>query len=254
MRRGLSAALALLLAIATPAQSEPSAAQRRQWRETAAQCPALRTVDFAALAESGFDPQLLRRQMGWSGEAHLDGADVVLRFYAPPGFGGLPAWTTRTTARRVNGQWRLTRTDTSNIPAPPTPPDPGAPPDPTIYASQYAVRTTEGPLAARHAALLDAALADPCFAREPDYAPASLPLRGGHYETCMDGSPFSLQIERAEGVRTVLQICQRRWRAGEIISVLETAQPEPATVTDGLTPRITQDEMLRRWREESGSR
>jgi len=101
----------------------------------------------------------------------------------------------------------------------------------------------EGPLDPAFAGALEAALSDPCLDREPDTAPAALPLRGGRLDLCMDGAPFYLQIERATGVRTFVHVCEPRWRAGEIMRILETAPTvaEQSTISNALTPLILVD-------------
>jgi hypothetical protein len=218
-----------------------TAAQQRAWAETRAQCPGLANVDFARLsADDGTWRGQVRDLLRATDQPQLGDADIVIRFHAPPGFGG--ASSTWTTARRVNSVWWFTREERALTTASPEPPAPNVI-DMRASRPRSPIVTTEGRLAAEKAAAIEAALADPCLAREPDSAPAMLPIRGGHDEICMDGAPFFLQIERAEGVRTFAHSCMTRWRAGEIMRALESAAGEAGkvTTTSGLTPLIFVD-------------
>ncbi|HVY85644.1 MAG TPA: hypothetical protein VG943_10955 [Caulobacterales bacterium] len=247
MRRLTTTLLAALLGFSAPHGSAFAATreQQRGWRETRAMCPALRDIDFERLGASWDERSLheARQALRATDQPQLGDADIVLRFYAPPGFGG--GESTWVTARRVGGAWRIAREDRRLEPAAPEPPSLSVHSiDMRAQRSRAPMITREGPLEAERAARIESALADPCLAREPDAAPAVLPLRGGHDEPCYDGAPFFLQIERAEGVRTLLHVCETRWRAGDIMRALESAQGEvgQTTVTHGLTPRVFVDD------------
>ena len=226
----------LVFAACSPAAGAVTAAQRRAWAETRAQCPALANLDFARLGADddtwrGQARQLLRA----SDQPQLGDTDMVIRFYAPPGFGG--SASTWTLARRVAGAWRFRREEQTLPPAMPAPPDPHVI-DMRARRTQSPIVVTEGPLESQRAEGLEAALADPCLAREPDSASAVLSLRDNHDQACMDGATFLLQIERAEGVRTFAHVCATHWRAGEIMRALESAH---VTTTTYLTPLILVD-------------
>lgn len=213
-----------------------------QWRETRRLCPALRNVDFARLnADAGDDWRgEARRMLRATDRPELGDADLVLRFYASPGFGGTSS--TWTTARRVAGAWRVEREDRPLTSAGPPAYDPFRI-DMRASRPRSPIILREGPLDPAFAGPLEAALSDPCLDREPDTAPAALPLRGGRLDLCMDGAPFYLQIERATGVRTFVHVCEPRWRAGEIMRILETAPTvvEQSTISNALTPLILVD-------------
>ncbi len=207
-------------------------------------CPALRNVDFARLVDEQ-DNQWrtdARQRLRATDQPQLGDADLVLRFYAPPMFGGGGA-STWTTARRVDGVWLVRQEDHPQTGAQPAPYDP--------FALDFRSRRPQSPIIVREGRLpadlvnvIETALADPCFAREPDRVGAVLPLRGGRSEICHDGPPFYLQVERAEGVLTRLQGCQTRWLTGQILRVLETAgtRAEDASVINTLTPLLLVNE------------
>lgn len=243
MKRVLGIVLGAALALAgfrAEAVAQPQ--DERVSRQTRAMCPALRDVDFRRL-NMGWDAGMLAqaRAMLRAGERpDLDGAEIVIRFHAPSGFGG--AQSTWTTARRSGGEWRFVREDYPLTGAPPPPYDPYVI-DMRARRPQSPIVVTEGALESERGARIDAALADPCLAREPDTAPAALPLRGGESDVCYDGALFFMQIERAEGVRTFAHVCETRWRAGEIMQMLDGARGAggQVTVTNALTPLILID-------------
>lgn len=238
-------ASAVILSLALVAVQAPAFAQsdRAAWRETRRLCPGLRDLDFARLAVDPEDNwrEEARSLLRATGQPQLGDAEVVLRFHARPGFGGGGS-TTRTTARRVGGEWIVRREDALLTTAGPPPYDRWRI-DMRASRPQSPIIVREGPLDADRGAALDAALADPCLAREPDVSPAALPLRGGRLDICRDGVPFFLQIERVEGVRTIVHVCQPRWRAGEIIRTLESAPTVAgrSTETRSLTPLVLVD-------------
>lgn len=214
---------------------QPTRDQRVSWRQAYAQCPTLRDVDFAAIAARGDNSAEIRRLWDWPASPSLDGAQVVLRLAVPPGFGGHV--TTQTTARRVDSGWVIRRTDRTNVPAARPAPS-GSPYDYLPQRSRYPITITDGALDAETSARLDAALNDPCFALEPDATPQAFPLRSGDLDVCYDGPGFSFQVERADGVRTMNQACETRFRAGEIIRILESVNPPGAVRAELLTPLI----------------
>lgn len=175
-----------------------------------------------------------RKRLKAGSEPDLGDADVVIRFFAPPGFGGdISTWTT---ARRVNGTWHFVRDDYSRIPHPPPPPPPPADLTEPIWdmrrgGGRPQFHRLQGRLEPGLAAVLEAALGDPCLSREPDLGPAVLRLRSGKKEPCFDGAPFYLHIETAQGVRTMVHICQTRWLAGSIMRALEVPKGVPDEVT-----------------------
>lgn len=236
----------LLSAAVAGAQPNPSTERAAPAKRSA--CPWLETIDYSRLTP-GHTPQSLseaRASLRAGDQPNLGAADVVIRFFAPPGFGG--SRSTWATAQRVHGRWRLVREDRPLVSAPPPPPD--APPDPDDARPQRPrspIIPLTAPLEADRAAILDAVLADPCLAREPDTAPAALPLRGGGLDICGDGASFFLQIERASSVRTFAHACTPRWRAGAIKRALEGAQGDPAQslTVHSLTPRIFVDDANR---------
>lgn len=244
--RQTSTALAAVALLATspsaPAFAQPglSDAELRSFRD---ECPAMRNIDFhrlAAIPDDGNWRNEARQLMHATDQPQLGDADIVLRFYAPPPAVGGGA-TTRTTARRVNGEWLVRREDqllTSSQPVH----DPyrldfrsRRPQSPTIVR--------EGPLDPAMAATIENALADSCFEREPDVSPSVLPLRRNAQAACYDGVPFFLQVERTNRVITRVHVCQPRWRTGEIIRALESAQTIEArtTVTETLSPLMLVD-------------
>ncbi|HEY4941483.1 MAG TPA: hypothetical protein VII56_08645 [Rhizomicrobium sp.] len=186
--------------------------------KTRAQCPGLANIDLAAVAAMTFDVAGVRETLAARAKPELGDADIVLRFHQSAGFGPAP-YTIDATARHVKGQWLYMRQRKPGKADPP-----------------QGIETVEGPLPAGAARALDTALADSCFAREPNYAPRTIPLLGGDRETCFDGGQFLLQIERPGGVRTIRHDCAARWRAGEIMLLLRNAAPEPGT-THGSMPR-----------------
>lgn len=186
--------------------------------KTRAQCPGLANIDLAGVAAMTFDVAGARKELAAKATPELGDADIVLRFHQLAGFGPAP-YTIDATARHVKGRWLYTRLRK---------PDKADP--------HQSIETVDGPLSASAARALDAALADSCFAREPDYAPRTIPLLGGDRETCFDGGQFLLQIERTGGVRTIRQDCAARWRAGEIMLLLRNAAPEPGTATHRSMP------------------
>lgn len=236
---------AVILSFASVGMEAPALAQsdRAAWRETRRLCPGLRDLDFARLAVDPDDNwrSEARGLLRATDQPQLGDAEIVLRFYAPPGFGGGGS-TTRTTARRVGGEWIVRREDALLTTAGPPPYDRFRI-DMRASRPQSPIIVREGPLAPDRGAALDAALADPCLAREPDVSPAALPLRGGRLDVCQDGAPFFLQIERADGVRTIVHVCQPRWRAGEIIRTLESAPTvaERSTEIRSLSPLFLVD-------------
>ncbi len=170
--------------------------------ETRAQCPALAEIDLAALSNLSFDVVAARQVLQAEAVPQLGDADTVLRFYTFSDGGRGVADTTHAVARHAKGGWHLARRRNAS--------DPMA-----------------GHLGAADAATLAAALADRCLAREPDYAPRTIPRLGGGGETCFDGATFYLQIERAGMVRTIRHDCRARWRAGEIMLLLRNAVLAP---------------------------
>ncbi len=177
-----------------------------------ARCPGLANVDLAALAAMPFDVAAARTALGASATPQLGDAAIVMRLFAPSGFGRAPSYTTHVVARRVKGRWHYTRVRRPLV-------QDATPGEPVRAGAQM----QDGLLSVAASQALDAALDDPCFAHEPDYAPRTLPLLGNIGETCVDGSAFLLQIERAEGVRTIRQDCVPRWHAGEIMRLLRDA-------------------------------
>lgn len=232
----------LAVALVVRGLDVPAFAQspEREWRETRRLCPALRDLDFARLDTNDAWRVRARETLRATDQPQLGDADIVLRFFAPPMFGGEGA-STWTIARRVNGAWFVRREDYHRT---------GAYhyPDPFILdfrarRPQSPITIYEGRLSAALVATIESALADPCFAREPDLTPSPLPLRGGDDEICYDGPPFFLQVERAEGVLTRAQVCQTRWLTGAVLRALESgAMEEGGTVTQTLTPLILVDE------------
>lgn len=235
-------ACAVALIANTWSEGSVAYADARQWRETRRLCPALRDVDFARLnSDAGDDWRSeVRRMLRANASPQLGDADLILRFHAPPGFGGTSS--TWTTARRVAGAWRVQREDRPLTSAGPPPYDPFRI-DMRSSRPRSPIIVREGPLDPAYTEVLEDALSDPCLDREPDAAPAALPLRGGDLDICMDGASFFLQIEHAARVRTFVHVCEPRWRAGEIMRILESAPTiaEQSTVSNALTPLILVD-------------
>ena len=201
--------------------------------EAAPRCDAI-----AKLHRSMFQPMspataaAAREHLHAGNEPDLGDADTVIRFFAPPGFGGdISTWTT---ARRVNGVWQFVRDDHSRIPPPPPPPPEdfeGPFWDMRRGPGRSEFYRLQGRLEPDRAAVLEAALNDPCLAREPDLGPAVLQLRSGKTQPCFDGAPFFLQIETVQGVRTFVHLCETRWLAGSIMRALEGPKGVPGEVT-----------------------
>jgi len=194
-----------------------------------------RCDNLAKLHRSMFEPispatvATAREYLDAKGEPDLGDADVVIRFFAPPGFGG--DISTRTTLRRVRGTWFFVREDQSRIlRRPPPPPMDVVEPVWDMRGDRAEINRLEGRLEPDLAAVLEAALSDPCLLREPDLGPAVLQLGNGRMEPCFDGAPYFLQIETAQGVRTIVHICQTRWVAGSIMRVPQVAKGVPGEV------------------------
>ncbi|MDP1632554.1 MAG: hypothetical protein Q8L66_14155 [Caulobacter sp.] len=211
----------------------------------APRCDALSRLDRSAFTALTAAEAARAREVLLGGDApDLGDADTVIRFHAPPGFGG--SGSTWTTARRVDGVWRFVREDLPMTPPPPPPPSADEMNVSDMRGSRERRRILyqQGRLEPDRAAVIEAALNDPCLSREPDVGLAALPLRGGRLEPCFDGATFFLQIETAGGVRTFVHHCTPRWRAGTIMRALETARgvAGDVTLTEGLAPKVYVDE------------
>ncbi|MBI1401680.1 MAG: hypothetical protein GC147_00510 [Porphyrobacter sp.] len=170
-------------------------------------------------------------------DAFLAGASAVIRVAGWPSGPG-PGSLVSVAAVRRDGQWYLARAyreTAAPLPSPPfitcaldesrrtcfarTPPYP--PPTPT--------ELSQGRAPAALAARLEAALIDQCLLAEPPRAPALVPMKRRKEERpCFDGGVDVLEIRTDTLQRAYAQVCQRRWRAGDLITALMQTGPEAA--------------------------
>ena len=196
-----------------------------------------------------------------------DDALVVIRANLPPG--GLYSNDLRSVVWKAAdgtwGVWRQNR-DFGEQPTPPPPPPPSAPPGTLAGSPEYeaAAKAAErhqnlinnpvqmspderwppqaGPLDTATAAAIEAALADPCRAWDPDYFPHAQPLRraedGGNIRICPpDGGYYAADItEPGRARRGIGAACINRTPTFRLISATAHARPvpEPAVPSDGV--------------------
>lgn len=194
----LAVALAGCATVPPPPQVEAWIASGRAAPPPQDACPAVAALDLPAIvreraerlaADPPSGPDAGFVVLPASAEALIPAdALVVIRANLPPG--GLYANDLRTVVwKTAGGDWRVWRQDKNyGAPPPSPPPPPPVAPDTAEYRAWQAeasrVRTDDerwppqtGPLNAETAARLDAALADPCRAWDPDYFPYDQPLR-----------------------------------------------------------------------------
>jgi len=224
--------LAQLAVHAPTAQAQTSTPHR----PPQAQCPAVRDIDLRVLArrQAAGDPAdlararseqdaMLARAIPPSSAPHQPGAapPVLIRAYVPGGFGGgsdarVSVW------KDESGQWWFWRRSVGLTPPPPPPPPPpegspdreayfANPPRPMTLEEYYAPIT--GALDPGIAQAIEALLADPCMAWDPDAWPAVLPLirriDGSRERICApDGGAYFANIEVAgKPARRIIHGC-----------------------------------------------
>lgn len=181
-------------------------------------------------------------------------AEVVIRANLPPG--GLYSNEVRSVVwKAADGTWHVWRQDRKlgePPPPPPPPPPAGAAEDSPEY--QAAMEAAErhdrlqnnpderwppqtGRLALSTAAALEAALADPCRAWDPDYFPFAQPLRravnGNDSRLCpQDGGYYAADItEPGRARRGIGAACINDTPTFSLISATAYAEPAPETLT-----------------------
>ncbi|MBX3511246.1 MAG: hypothetical protein KF700_08595 [Hyphomonadaceae bacterium] len=172
-------------------------------------------------------------QPTWRGQTPAFPADapITLELHVVGSFGAVHtsvlAW------REAAGAWRVARAD-ANYHAPPPPPSPPPPHNwpadqewtpPTYPDTRF--REARGAIAPDTAAAIETLLNDRCRTREPAITPAFVPLRGGEAVSCFDGPLYRLIVRRRGQVsERISQSCQARWRNGQLLSTIDTLQPE----------------------------
>lgn len=174
-------------------------------------------------------------------------APVVIRALLPPG--GLYNSEIRSAVwKGPDGVWMMWRQskDFSQPPSPPPPPPP--PEDSPYYASWFEAfggmsrepptddqrwPPISGPLSQQQATALEAALADPCRAWDPDFYPYEVPLRRpidgwGDFKLCPpDGGSYIVDItEPGRARRSIGAACINDTPTFQIITVAAYAHPD----------------------------
>ncbi|MEA3037068.1 MAG: hypothetical protein QOH04_2845 [Sphingomonadales bacterium] len=216
--------LAGFLALLAGAAATPSLPTRAQLKA----CPALADLDFAriraAAGQAGRREALDARHARTRGPLGTFAAPadalVSIRLWAGPGeTQEQPTETSSVVWKVGDGVWRVDRVDyiTTRDPPPRPPPPPGADSHRPEYAPQSQAEyerlkrdVIHGPLEPEQAAAIERALADPCFALQPDSMPFDPPVRRGRppREPCSGVIGGTVEIIWADGRRReVTELC-----------------------------------------------
>ena len=217
--------LAILVAAVLGCGGAGAAEPQRMRIPTAAelkQCPKLAAIDWKKVrrraeaeksGSAGFVPKdplaEHRRIRGPRPLPDLSRAEIVLDVTIGPGeTQEYPTSTSSFVWKEPGGAWQLSRVDEAT--SPPSPPPPGS--GVVIDAAWNALArrpVTDGPLSRAQAEALDALLADPCFAAQPDVVPWSVPMRKGPDQQCSGFIGGTVRMRTRERVRVISDPCGR---------------------------------------------
>ena len=140
-----------------------------------------------------------------------------------------PTSTSSFVWREPGGRWQVDRVD--HVIASPPPPPPGSPPMTEEDVARQMRPVTRGPISAGQAEAIERALADPCFAIQPDVTPFHLPLRTGQIDSCYGAISRTVRIRRGTETRQVSDICGR-WPSHALANAVMYATLDLATFLD----------------------
>lgn len=154
-------------------------------------------------------------------------AEIVLSIYAGASHTqNEPTETSSYVWKGADGAWRVDRMDYRPRFSPQPQQAGQAPLGPAELEAARRTPST-GHLAPEQAAEIEAALADPCLAAQPDYVPTTVPWPDGRSDNCWGGVGGLIEIRRGARVRRIADSCAR-WAAGRLMREVMYARAGPA--------------------------